>query len=347
VKNNPSKMRLQNSNVEELKFKITELEQVLEQERLDRQATVGLVEQVRSLEVALGKARHEKDKLLSKLKQGHEVGEPIGTSAIAILGQFPSSPESNLSEAETWADEERVRGYQSKIAELEARMPDDNNNANDQLLSLQTEISMLKADNSTLKKENDTWQTAIKTQENTIKDCQARIKVLEVELHECRDKMDDRQLELLEYKGKLTGAEKVGSSKDMLLSDKNDEIDELRRKLKEEKAVAQDALDIVESVKAERDELQKQIQGFQASRRQLESKVTTLERENRRAKRLAVALETSMQDLKISVEEKAMENDELNRSIMKVMDQANETIEGAKRHSMLISSSPSVRSNSP
>lgn len=62
--------------------------------------------------------------------------------------------------------------------------------------------------------------------------------------------------------------------------------------------------------------------------------ITALERTQRRRDRQIQTLEALTQDLKISLEEKAMENDELNRSIQRVMEQAHESIEDVKRRSM-------------
>lgn len=357
---NPVFMRIQNSRVEELKSKIYELEDVLQSEKAEREAYVTKMEHIKSLESILAKERYEKEMLVLKLKTFMQNAQTATISG-------PSSPNIDGSDSATLADDERIKYNEIRISQMETVVMEQDINTSVQgevlssassttdsdekddrgLLGLQTELSVLKSENNVLKREKDNYQNAFKNQEEEIRTIKTRLQKLEPEYASSTDKLKENEIKLAEYKDRATTLESQISNKDVFIKEKllilgavesnNRDLDTKIRDLDEKLEIT---IKESERFRIERDDLQRQVNGFLASRKQTEKQITNLERDNRRAKRLITALETSLQDLKISLEEKAMENDELNRSILKVMEQANETIEGAKRHSVRLTSPP-------
>jgi hypothetical protein len=351
---NPALMRIQNSRVEELKTKIYELEEVLQSEKAEREASVTRVEQIKTLESMLSKERYEKEMINMKLKHLMQNSQAAGSN--------PSSPNMSGSDSATLADDERIKYYQERISELEARLENDSSTRDDTvsigstdtdeeddrgMLSLQTEVSVLKSENKLLKREKDNYQSTLRRQEDEIRVVKNRLQKLEPEYISAADKLKESEIKLSEHKERATTLESQLSNKDLFIKERLSILEDIEIKHRELDVKARDLHEKLEKAteesdryRIERDDLQRQVQGFLTSRKQTERQIAGLERDNRRAKRLITALETSLQDLKISLEEKAMENDELNRSILKVMEQANETIEGAKRHSLRLTSPP-------
>lgn len=372
-------MRIQNNRVEELKSKISELEEVLKGEKTERDAVFSRVEQIRELESQVEKERQEKEFALARLRM-IENNEELDGSTIhnEDTADEKDAKEGVEDDAETETDAESRRHskrhssskrnsdtvkiyYESRINELEGRItellnaakkaegeetPDEN-----KMLELHTEISFLKGDNTALKKEKDYYQERMKSRDEELRKYKGHNHTLESELTDIKSKLDLAQTEANDSKEKCTAVEKQLSAKQIFIDEKLSELEttsstlqeteqkltELQTKHREDANKLEEVTAELEKIKNERDELNRQVQGFQTSRRHLDKQVAALERDNRRGKRLITALETSLQDLKISLEEKAMENDELNRSILKVMEQANETIEGAKRNSSMFS----------
>lgn len=351
---NPALMRIQNSRVEELKTKINELEEVLQYEKAERDAAVSRVAQIKSLESLLAKERYEKEMLNMKLRNLME----------QLMGSAASSPNLSGSDTATLADDERIKYFQERILELEARLENDSRLESESigstdtdededrgLLDLQTEVSVLKSENKLLKRENNNYQNTLKRQNEEIKIFKNRLQKLEPEFISVSEKLKETGIKLKEHKERASNLETQLSSKELFIKERLSLLENIESKNKELDIKTRDLEEKLEKTREEsdrfridRDDLQRQVQGFLTARKQTDKQITGLERDNRRAKRLITALETSLQDLKISLEEKAMENDELNRSILKVMEQANETIEGAKRHSLLITS-PSLGSD--
>lgn len=402
---NPALVRIQNNKVEELKYKIAELEEVLQREKVDRQLAASRFDQIRILEAALDRERQEKHQLELKLqeKEQSSVFETSDERSSEDEGQLSpttptvssmnkSSPDfstgnnysysGNLSEIipnpinseEALRIEDYRRSVYSKesiddimtglptdsirlvMSEKESKLLEEQKSDTDlsTLVRLQTDISVLTSDNRALKNEKANFLKLLKEKDEELK----RIRLEMASNESARTKLDDRvaelQLELTAWKDKSYSTEREKLAKDMIFKDellktstlakrleeRENEVKELKIKIAVEMTARETLKDDVERIVTERDELQHQVLGFKTGRKQVEAKVVTLEKEARRSKRVINALETSLQDLKVSLEEKAMENDELNRSILKVMEQANETIEGAKRHSLAPGSPP-------
>ncbi|KAF5096686.1 hypothetical protein DV451_004132 [Geotrichum candidum] len=212
------------------------------------------------------------------------------------------------------------------------------------IFEYQNRITELKLSKQALKNENQALSAELAALKDSMKLAKTKSQSLERRLSGRNTKLQvlESQVAVLQQRV-ASGASEV-DSKNKLLNIKSRELDDMNAKLKFTSSHLQEAdaqlvratkqLDVY---KTELDKRRLEIEQLQSrsehERWQFEKQLTQLERDNRRGKRLITALETSLQDLKISLEEKAMENDELNRSIQRVMEQANETIEGAKRHS--------------
>jgi hypothetical protein len=361
--------QLRQLRVEELKFKINELEQVLQQERADRETVITQQEQIAQLEGMLLRERREKDFMALKLKQA---GVDSGVSCSPISGlESPTMSESeqevSMSTPETSNsssgdgimatdpcsphEQKLLQPYLAKIAELEARgsleehQMNKNFDGTQDLLTLQTEISVLKSDNKALTVEKVNAQGLLRQRDEDILTLRKKIESLQTELSGVESRASDANTAVIEASERATVAEKTLTQKNAQIEEQKGKIEKLSTSLAtveaswiEDQRLLDEVRDEFEKIKTDRDELHRQVQAFQVGRKHIDKQMSVLERENRRSKRLITALETSLQDLKISLEEKAMENDELNRSILKVMEHANETIEGAKRHSMVVTS---------
>lgn len=350
--------------MEELKFKISELEDVLQQERVEREAVLSQQEHIAELETLLERERREKELLAFKLKQTGV--SDTNTTPVSGL-ESPSMSESeheSSSSPRTGSDAEQekqvqVQRYQERIAELEKRlsMHTDTESTADgaaDLVALQTEVSMLRNDNKALAAEKVNLQGLLRERDTELRALREKVETVESQHGDLRAKLQAASSAAAETTERASHAEKIVTQKNTQIEEQRAEILRLstslatvEASLREEQRLLDEARDEAEKAKTDRDELNRQVQAFQVGRKQLDKQMAVLERENRRSKRLIIALETSLQDLKISLEEKAMENDELNRSILKVMEQANETIEGAKRHSMVVTSPPLNGNSSP
>ncbi|CAN6626064.1 hypothetical protein TRVA0_010S02630 [Trichomonascus vanleenenianus] len=372
--NSASSHRVQSPRVDELKSKIAELEEVLKHEKTERDAVFSRVEQIRELENQLTRERHEKESLASRIRILEQLvadndNDDNNNNTDTTDNNSDNDP-ANENETRRFSGPMRAY-YEARILELEGRIrevlaanavvasndSEAETKFTNQILELQTEITFMQGDNSALKKETEYYQSIMKTRDDEIRKLKNKKLTLDADVADFKSKLEVAQSEAVEWQGKHQVSEKQLEAKDQELTEKilqlettatslrstNDRVCELEAKAKEDETQIKQLTEEGERLKTERNELLKQVHGFQTSRRHLDKQMAALERDNRRGKRLITALETSLQDLKISLEEKAMENDELNRSIMKVMEQANETIEGAKRSSMVISSPPLTR----
>lgn len=377
--------RAQNSfRVEELKTKIHELEEVLLQEKAERETVYSRVSQINFLEGALDRERAEKQQLLAKLKV-YETGTPLldaDSSCPTPDGahrRSTSSGESNKdgSGYDTFSDratmvespsvddwrrlkrdsESRTDALESKISALEQEIENRDMQLaaygeeafRYQILELQNAVTELKLGKEALRNENEALSLELKKYKESFKTVKARSQTLERKLSGRKTKLEVYESQMSITQDKLTRSNEEVEQKNKLLIQKARELEDVWSKLKSTESHLQECenhivhtnrqMELcrleVEQVRGECEQIQAKAQH---ERWQSEKQITALERDNRRGKRIVAALETSLQDLKISLEEKAMENDELNRSIQKVMEQANETIEGAKRHSLYIAS---------
>lgn len=225
------------------------------------------------------------------------------------------------------------------VADITQESKIDNN-----IFEYQNRITELKLSRQALKNENQALKTELLALKESMKSAKTKAQSLERRLSGRNTKLQVLESQVAGLQQSVTAGANEIDSKNKLLNIKSRELDDMAAKLKFTSSHLQEAdsqlvrttkqLDVC---KAELDKRRLEVEQLQSrtehERWQFEKQLTQLERDNRRGKRLITALETSLQDLKISLEEKAMENDELNRSIQRVMEQANETIEGAKRHS--------------
>lgn len=407
----PVSQRLRTINrVDELKSKIAELEQVLDQEKAEREQVFTRIERVSILEHTLEKERGEKARLAEKLREYEviskhtslqsledfekhkEEDESRRTSSISdtsivsakstnmrnSIDMVLQSPMSNnrlsSSDDSTWKrmyceSELRMERLDTQVRalehEVEARDQALKSHDQDlyknqtQLVAFQNAVTELKLNKETLRNENGTLLKQVTKLKQTIEATKSRTSKMEQKLNSKQNKIEVLNTSFQKSQDALAMAMVEMEKKNTLLLTKNKELNELSNKLRaaESKSLETDhqmflARKQLEAYGTEIDRLRKENEHLNSKmqREQWNStkQVSVLERELRRKKRLVVALETSLQDLKISLEEKAMENDELNRSIQKVMEHANETIEGAKRNSNFMMSpltSPRVSSS--
>lgn len=391
--------RAQNSfKVEDLKSKINELEEVLLQEKVERETVYSRVSRINSLEIALDRERSEKMQLLSRLKS-YEGGSTA--TFVALQGEEGSNRNSSHSESsivslnkETSGDDSlsdratmvgspsvddwrrmirntefKTDALESKISALELEIENrdlqlaarDEDTFGYQILEFQNVITELKLGKETLRNENESLRNDLRKYKESIRTIKTRSQTLERKLSGKKTKLEVSENQLALIQEKLNRSSEEIEAKNRLLNHKARELEDMRARVKsteshrlESEAQLVRATQQIDIYRVELEHVHTECEQVQAKaqheRWQSEKQVTALERDNRRGKRIIAALETSLQDLKISLEEKAMENDELNRSIQKVMEQANETIEGAKRHSLYIASpvmSPRPMSSPP
>lgn len=383
--------RSQNAyKVEELKSKINELEEVLLQEKAERETVYIRINRINSLETALERERSEKAQLVARLKAYESGASPsIGSSTQLSLAELRSnrdSTQSNLSNISANKDnsgdeglsdhatvvgspnlndwqkmirnsEFKTDALESKISALELEIENRDiqlatRNADTfggQIMEYQNAITELKLGKETLRNENDTLRGELRKHKESIKNMRLRSQNLERKITGKATKLNVCESQIALIEEKLNRATEEIEAKNKQIKQKARELEDNRSKLKSAESHLSESetqivavtrqLELVQEEAAQARSMCEQVQAkAQHERWQGERQVTALERDNRRGKRIIAALETSLQDLKISLEEKAMENDELNRSIQKVMEQANETIEGAKRHSLYIAS---------
>lgn len=253
-------------------------------------------------------------------------------------------------------DERASEGSNSKADTPESNVSThfDQDINNTHILRLETVITMLRADNSALRRETEASHHVLQEKENYIGHLKGRIEALAHEVNDGKKEVSDKQLEMVTTRAKLAGLETTLRSKEDHVriletsnKQKSNEIDDMKSLLEKKDRILQEALEARDRVNAENGELKNQLLVFQTSRKPLDTKMQTLERDYRLAQRTIADLEVALQDLKLSVEEKEIENDELNRSIQAVMDQAKLAIGGAKRHSLLAQSPSPAGSSTP
>lgn len=214
---------------------------------------------------------------------------------------------------------------------------------NTHILRLETSITMLKADNSALRRETEASHHVLQEKENYINHLKGKIETLTKEATEAKNQVSNKQLEMVTDRAKIAGLEAIIRSKEdhiKILETSNKQkiiqLDESKKELEQKEKIVQESIETRERESAENSELKNQLRVFQTSRKPMDDKMQALERDYRLAQRTIENLEVALQDVQLSVEEREIENDELNRSIQAVMDQAKQAIGSAsKRHSIL------------
>lgn len=241
-------------------------------------------------------------------------------------------------------DWHRMSELEVKIRVLESELEKEREPKEE--LEYQNEITELKLSNQSLREENQTLRSQLKTHQRQAKSHKSKVVQLERALAANTSTWEASQADLGAIKREVM---QLGESKllqDKKLASAHRDNEELRTRVKvleadllESQGGATQAETQLQGVKKEIDMLKLQTYevGLQAARdkKLAAQKIAALERSCRRSDSTVEVLEASLQDLKISLEEKAMENDELSRSIQRVMEHANETIEGAKHRSVM------------
>lgn len=332
--------------VEQLKTKINKLQQGLKPEKHERKPSSSHIKRIEYLEDEVSRERSEQMQLLAKhrlYKNHHNKSESQITSTGSASG-LPSTFSSDHDEDTRLencdsAMGRRVPCLESQISQrnTELKTPkrimiQEKSISEHEILNGQRCITGVKLSLERFKTEDDTLNNNFSKTETTTKQA-------------------DKQLSRRQSKPKYSASRvaKLENTIDHLNKDfstkienKNIEIKDLTTLLAQYKSKSRQLNDKVKRLTVENQVLQERSQTLEIEHNEMakaacgyQKQVTAVDREFRRAILYITSLETSLQDLKISLEEKALENDELNRSIQRVMEQANDTIEGTKRRHSL------------
>lgn len=226
-----------------------------------------------------------------------------------------------------------------------------------QLAAFQNAVTELKLSKEALRNENGSLLKELGKLRDSISTMATRSQKLERRLSGKQTKMDTLTGTLAQAQESLRTASSEVDKKSRLLAAKAREADEATAAARKAEAYAVEMAAQVYRAKQQAARLAEELAGLgkenevlnsrlQHERWQHERQVRGLEREVRRKKRHVATLETSLQDLEVSLEYKAMENDELSRSIRRVMEHAKESIESATRASLVRPQSVPVASSS-
>lgn len=339
--------------VEQLKNKINELQQVLEQEQSDRAFTDSFVERVRFLEGELAKERNERIKLLTKLRV-YENNRNKSESVISVTSidssfsrDFSSSCEEDLYSDDFHSSvKQRMTYLENQLAKKDAKLKEVNEElvqekkkSEQEILNSQKQITELKLFHEGLKTNNDALKMHIQTLTDRLSKAEAIMKQTDKQLSHRQSKLELTTSKLAELENTIKSLNQDITVK---VESKNTEIKNLKMRLAQYQKQSRQLSDKIKHLLTGNQIFQQRIQTLELERNDMvkstykyQKQVSALDREYRCAVKHITSLETSLQDLKISLEEKAMENDELNRSIQRVMEQANDTIKVAKRRHSL------------
>lgn len=348
-----SSTRRPSINVEQLKSKINELQQVLEQEQSDRAFADSFVERVRFLEGELAKERNERIKLLTKLRvyenSRNKPESMISITSIdsSLSGGFSSSCEEDLYSDDSHNSlkqqmtylENQLAKKDAKLKEVNEELVQERKKSEEKILNSQKEITELKLLHEGLKTNNDALKMHIQTLIDRLSKAEAITKQTDKQLSRRQSKLELTTSKLAELESTIKSLNQDITDK---VESKNAEIKNLTMRLAQYQKQSRQLTDKIKHLLTGNQIFQQRIQTLEVERNEMvkstykyQKQVSALDREYRCAVKHITSLETSLQDLKISLEEKAMENDELNRSIQKVMEQANDTIKVAKRRHSL------------
>jgi chromosome segregation ATPase len=341
------------NKVEQLKTKINELQQVLEQEKHERESIYTRVERVEYLENELSRERDERMQLLAKLRL-YENGNNKSVSRVSSLSNESclSSAFSSCYEEDSYLENcdsamgQRVAYLESQLAKSKSEHEEakriiiqEKSICEREILNGQRQITELKLSREGFKTENDALKMQIQTLTNNLSKAEAITKQTDKQLSCRQSKLEYTASRVTKLENTIDSLNKDFSTK---INSKNVEIKDLTTLLTQYKSQSHQLTDKVKRLVMENQALQQRLQTLEIKQNEMtqaacsyQKQVTIIDREFRRAILHITSLETSLQDLKISLEEKAMENDELNWSIQRVMEQANDTIEGAKRRHSL------------
>lgn len=279
--------------VQELKQKVSELEQMMVQNRHDRELLVQQAARIRELEDQL--SIHENEPLTPNSP----------TMSVISAGAASTAPSS------------ASNSRSASGAHGNGSTPNLNGTASFALSG--------RRDSQSRKSQHRNSQFSVRTALNDKMEREAeRLREKEERL-----RIREERLARAEAEAKAAAADaKAATAEKELLQKKLSQAESLRMWESQRVESLHEELD---TVRTSRDNLQRQVGGFQVSQRTLEKQLVMAQRDARRAKRVISALEANVHDLKITVEEKNMENDELNRSITRVMQQAASVLEGPHR----------------
>lgn len=212
-------------------------------------------------------------------------------------------------------------------------------------LEYQQALTELKLSKQSLLTQNDSFKQELKSISEGLKNQKTRAQSLERKLSNKASKLEATQSKLKEALSTIESLTKDVEMQKKTATTKAKEADDLRTRISVLETELSEAQLEQASANRQVSNLQKELahsheyalqseQHAQKERWAASHQIGVLERTQRRNERKIIGLEATLQDLKISLEEKAMENDELNRSIQRVMEQAHESIEDVKRRSL-------------
>lgn len=352
--------------VDLLKNKIKELQQVLEQDQNERAEEMVTATRISSLQAQLDRERTEKSLLLAKIKiledgsntNSNRTSRTSTQSERTLDSAAEDSSSTDRSTVVTsptpddWrtSDSKSLQQLDRELARLKSltnHNPQDShthkrtsstetNFLEHALLQAQQDLTELKLAHEGLKTECASWKykcnaladqlTQSETQRQQTEAAHSTLVThsrsttarLEDDISSLRQDTARLQAQLAQRDAELAAQAKEHSKA-------RDELEmTIARLFRDHEATVQHA----QALEAEQSALANTSRAYK-------KQITGLDRELRRSQTQVTILETNLQDLKISLEEKAMENDELSRSIQRVMEQASSTIVEAKRRKSL------------
>lgn len=287
--------------VAELKTKLTELESALTGGWSKYEMTAEeTLEHSTKLEQLLKRERQENARLQKRISMLENA-----SSGLPNLNQDEKENNSSLKKTSI--------NYKKQYQDLHSLF-------NTQLVQFQKIISDLKLQKETLRNKNSSLASEVDSLRVVLENNQLKIQKLECHLNNKQSKIDTLTTNLKSSQDNL-----LISLKD--LEKKNIEISNLSSNINVLNNQTNLYLTNIKSLEREIELLHSKIQRDNWN---FSKQYNTHQRELRRKTRMIVTLETALQDVKISLEEKEMENDELNNSIMKLMEHANQTIKGVR-----------------
>lgn len=332
--------------VQELKSKIMELESVLSQERSKYELEHDRIDRVSLLEQRLTQEHEENARLqahILRLEQQTSLPSNKFDDQVVVESNKVSAPsENSVKSTEYTSSMKRQSLQQSEYKHQSLQQSDYKHQSlqksdykqqyydlqglfSTQLAQFQSIISELKVQKKTLCSKNTSLTSEIDSLRIVLENNQLKFQKLEHQLN-----VKQAKIESLD-----NGFKTSQESLQMALRDlkkKNAEINDLNSSISMLTKQTSLYLSNVQALEKEVEMLNTKILRDSWS---YSKQYNVQQRELRRKNCAIVSLETALQDAKISLEEKEMENDELNNSIMKLMERTNQAIEDVKRSSTI------------
>lgn len=334
--------RLVSIPAQDLTSKITELESVLSQERSKCDIAYEKMERVLCLEQLLEKERKQNALLQERIRKLEQAGEGsvdakenLDNNDSKRASCAADSSEVSLTIKTTSCNNMAVAPTPSQI-DYKQQYQDLQALFNTQLVQFQNIITGLKVQKETLLEKNCALTAEVDTLRASLQDHQTKIESLEKEINTSNNRQSKAVSNGLKLKTSIkdlrnSAAKGLKKSTDDSKASKVSKDSKLLEELEQKKTEINNLNTTITTLKNQADLYLTTIKNLEQEVEQLNSKIqrdswsyskqnNIYQRELRRKNFAIVALETSLQDVKISLQEKEMENDELQNSIIKLME---------------------------